>query len=245
MDPAIVFVPGFMQRGDAWAEVARRLAQRYLTRLVDPLTATYEGRVAEILAAAPPGSVGVGYSLGGRLLLHAALREPDRFGALALLGVHAGIEDAGARAARRQADEALAAWIAAAPIDQVVARWEANPVFASQGSELVARQRPGRLAQVPAELAELLRSAGQGALPPVWDRLSELRRPVLLLAGALDAPYAAAAERMAARLPLGVARLVPGVGHAAHLERPDAVIALLALFLEEHGPELVRIEPHA
>lgn len=243
MDPAIVFVPGFMQRGDAWAEVARRLAESYLTRLVDPVTATFDGHVAEILAAAPPGSVGVGYSMGGRLLLHAALRQPDRLSALVLLGAHAGIEDPVARAARRAADEALAAWIAAAPIEQVVARWEANPVFASQAPELVARQRPGRLTQVPAELAGLLRGAGQGALPPVWNRLGELRSPVLMLAGARDTPYAAAAERMAARLPRGVAWLVPGAGHAAHLERPDAVVERLADFLEENGPELLRIQP--
>jgi pimeloyl-ACP methyl ester carboxylesterase len=115
----------------------------------------------------------------------------------------------------------------------VVERWERQPVFATQSPELVAAQRPGRLSHDPAELARLLRTAGQGAMPPVWDRLPELELPVLCMAGALDETYVAAARRMASLLPGGTMRTVPGAGHAPQLEKPDAVAAELRAFLDE------------
>ena len=60
-----------------------------------------------------------------------------------------------------------------------------SPVFASQPERLVSEQRPGRLSHDPGELATLLRSAGQGALEPVWDRLPSIDVPVLAMAKGL------------------------------------------------------------
>ena len=217
--PTLAFVPGFMQRGDAWAAVAERLAERYPSVLLDSADERPE-----------PGTVPVGYSMGGRLVLHAALAEPTRWPGLVLVGVRAGVEDP---VARRAADEALADWVEQHSFEEVVARWEAQPVFATQPAQLVAAQRPGRLAHDPATLARLLRTAGQGAMPPVWDRLPELRVPVLCVAGALDEPYVAAGRRMASLLPWGTLRTIPGAGHAPQLERPDAVAAALRDFLGE------------
>ncbi len=208
-----------MQRGDAWAPVARQLEERYPSILLD--------HAAE---QPPAGNVVAGYSMGGRLALHAALAEPDRWLALILVGVSAGIED---REARRAADEELAAWIETRTIEEVVARWERLPLFATQSHALVEAQRPGRHSHDPKDLARLVRTAGQGAMPPVWDRLPGLEIPVLCLAGALDAPYAAAGRRMASLLPDGEFRTIPGCGHAPHLEAPQAVAAELVRFLDE------------
>ena len=231
---SVIFIPGFMQRGDSWRAVGERVAERYPSTCLDFRTHTLGGRVAEIAAACGPGSVAVGYSMGGRLALLAALGDSSRLAALALVGASAGIEDPDARAARAQADEALAAWMEDHTIGEVVERWEGQPVFASQSPELVAAQRPGRLSHDPGELAGLLRSAGQGAFPPVWARLNSLRCPLLAVAGERDAPYAAAARRMAEVAPRGRARLIPGAGHAAHLEAPEATAAALLELLDEH-----------
>jgi pimeloyl-ACP methyl ester carboxylesterase len=119
-------------------------------------------------------------------------------------------------------------------IEEVVARWEANPVFASQTAELREHQRPGRLSHEPQRLAQLLRSAGQGASPPVWDRLGDLPCPVLLTAGEQDRRYGTAARRMAERIPDARVKLVPDAGHAPQLEAPDGFTALLREFLDEH-----------
>ena len=230
----VVFLPGFMQRGESWGAIARNLGRRYPSFLLDFSSFTYEERLAEVEQAAPGGSVLVGYSMGGRLGLHAALRHPDRYGGLVTVGVSAGIEDPAARATRRLADDRLADWMERSSIEEIVARWEQLPVFAGQPHELVDAQRTGRLAHEPADLARLLRSAGQGVLDPVWGELPELRVPVLILAGELDTVYADAALRMAEVMPRATAHLVPGAGHAAHLESPGGLSAALLPFLDQH-----------
>jgi 2-succinyl-6-hydroxy-2,4-cyclohexadiene-1-carboxylate synthase len=217
--PTLAFVPGFMQCGDAWAAVAERLGERY--------PSVFLGRADEL---APPGSLPIGYSMGGRIALHAALAEPSRWRALVLVGVSAGVDD---HASRREADEELAAWIETHSIKQVVEQWENQPVFATQPPALVEAQREGRLAHEPSDLAALLRRFGQGAMPPVWDRLADLDLPVLCLAGALDEKYVAAGRRMASLLPRAEFRTIEGAGHAAQLEAPDAVAAALRGFLDE------------
>ncbi len=81
------------------------------------------------------------------------------------------------------------------PIEAIVEIWERQPLFADQSDALVDAQRPGRLAQDPAGLAMILRTAGQGTLDPVWHLLRGLDMPVLALAGALDERYAAPCAR--------------------------------------------------
>jgi 2-succinyl-6-hydroxy-2,4-cyclohexadiene-1-carboxylate synthase len=220
--PTVLFVPGFMQRGEPLLGM----------RGLDFATWTFEERIGELLAAVESSSAVVGYSMGGRIALHAALRAPDRFEALVLIGVSAGVDDP---EERRRSDESLAAWIEQHSIEEVVERWEAQPVFATQSEALREQQRPGRLSHEPRDLARLLRSAGQGATPAVWDRLRELRMPVLLIAGERDQKYVAAAHRMAGLLPRARLEVIPGAGHAPHLEQPELVAELLDEYFGDRG----------
>mgnify|MGYP003288263038 CR=1 FL=1 len=149
-----------MQRGDAWRPVAELLPERYPSALLDHREHSFEGRLREI-AAAGEGRVLAGYSLGGRLALRAALREPGRYGGLVTVSTTAGIDEPTAHKARAEADERLAAWIEASPIEDVVSVWERQPLFADQSDALVEEQRPGRLSHDPAGLALLLRTASR------------------------------------------------------------------------------------
>lgn len=228
----VLFVPGFMQRGDAWRPVAELLPERYPSILLDHRQHTLEGRLEEIAEAAQ-GAVLVGYSLGGRLALRAALRAPGRFAGLVTVGATAGIEDSAERSARAEADEKLAGWMERSSIENIVAIWERQPLFADQSDAVVDQQRPGRLGHDPAQLASLLRTAGQGALAPVWTELHRLDLPLLALAGARDERYAAAARRLAELAPRGRAAVVEHAGHAPQLQRPEAVAGLLLEFLDE------------
>ena len=227
----VLFIPGFMQRGDAWRPVAELLPERYPSALLDHGEHSFEGRLAEIADAAGEGSVLVGYSLGGRLALRAVLRDPGRYAGLVTVGATAGIDDPALRSSRAEADDRLAAWMEAAPIEDVVSIWERQPLFADQSEALIEEQRPGRMSHDPGQLAMLLRTAGQGVLEPVWHGLLMLDLPVLAIAGARDEGYVEAAERIADVAPRGRAAIVEDAGHAAHLQRPQRVAELIEEFL--------------
>src|SRR3954447_8813128 len=132
VNPLVAFLPGFAQRGDAWAPVTERVAQKYRSLAIDFASWTFDGRLREIAERVDDGDVVVGYSMGGRLALAAALRRPGKFGAVVLVGTSGGSEDGSARAERRTEDEALADWIEGHTIEEFAERWEAQPVFASQ-----------------------------------------------------------------------------------------------------------------
>jgi 2-succinyl-6-hydroxy-2,4-cyclohexadiene-1-carboxylate synthase len=234
--PSVIFIPGFMQPAEAWSEVAGRVPQRYPSVLLRHAEHERESRIAEIAAAADAvdGDVVLcGYSLGGRLALNAAVRDPGRYAAVVVLGAAAGIDEPAARQARRQADDKLAAWMETQPIEQIVEIWERQPLFADQSERLIEAQRPGRLSQDPRSLALLLRTAGQGTMDPIWGRLQTLDMPILALAGARDERYRRASRRIAAEAPQGYAAVIEHAGHAAHLQRPGEFADALLAFLDE------------
>ena len=230
----VLFIPGFMQRGDAWRPVAELLPERYPSTMLDHSEHSFEGRLREIQESG--AEVLVGYSLGGRLALRAALRSPESFRAVVLVGSTAGIEEGPLRVARADADEKLASWMEAMPMEDIVGLWERQPLFADQSDALVEAQRPGRLSHDPRSLALLLRTAGQGALEPVWHELRSLELPLLAIAGARDDGYTRAAKRIGSTAPNGRAAIVEDAGHAPQLQRPDEVARLVSEFLDAALP---------
>jgi len=158
------------------------------------------------------------------------LEYPERVRRLVLIGATAGIANAAEREQRRQADEALAEQLVGEPLGVFLDRWLAQPLFRSLPADAAYRQ--ARLSNTSAGLASSLRSTGTGTQQPLWDRLHRLDMPVLLIAGVLDVRFTQSATRMAAVIgPNASVALVPGAGHACHLERPDYVGRLVRSFL--------------
>lgn len=176
----------------------------------------------------------LGYSMGGRAALAAAIARPGAFASLVLVGATAGIADPAARAERIAADRALADSIEQGGLERFVDAWMAQPLFASQarlGREALDRARRQRLANRPQGLANSLRAMGAGAQTPVHGRLATLRLPVLLVVGEEDAKFRAIAEALAKSLPGARVATIEGAGHAAHLEAPERVVAVVHEFL--------------
>jgi 2-succinyl-6-hydroxy-2,4-cyclohexadiene-1-carboxylate synthase len=234
----LLLLHGFTQTGRGWDEVARHLAgERYR-----PLAPDLRGHgaagsrrpidiasvVGDVHGLAPGRFALAGYSMGGRIALNVALAHPDRVTKLVLVAATAGIEDPAARAARRERDEELAAWIERHPIADFADRWGAQPLFARQTPEVAAAARADRLDNHPRHLAAALRGIGTGTMTPVWERLGELAMPVAVLAGERDAKFVALARRLADALPDATLTIVPRAGHALALEAPAAVAAAIA-----------------
>jgi 2-succinyl-6-hydroxy-2,4-cyclohexadiene-1-carboxylate synthase len=172
--------------------------------------------VADVGAAAPEPFELVGYSMGGRLALHVALALPDRVQRLVLIGASPGIADPDARSQRREADERLAGEVEQMTIEAFAGRWAQTGVLADQPPVVRAAVHADRLRNTPA------------GLPSLWERLGELTMPVELVVGERDEKFRGIAAEMVAALPGGRVHLVDGAGHAAHLEAPGAVAALIS-----------------
>lgn len=172
----------------------------------------------------------MGYSMGARLALLYALEYAEEVTHLVLESGSVGIEEEGERQARYVADRALAERIRAHDITWFSETWAKLDIFKTQQSlpPKVQQQIQGRrLLNSPHALAFTLEGSGQGTMPYVGHRLSELTIPVCYISGELDTKYTDIGARY-----FGEAhRIVPQVGHNVHVEAPEAYQQILKQFL--------------
>jgi 2-succinyl-6-hydroxy-2,4-cyclohexadiene-1-carboxylate synthase len=235
----LVLLHGFTQGPRSWGAVTSQLTGHDLVPLAlpghagnPPAETTFEEAAAGLAEVGGRG-VWVGYSMGGRLALRVALDRPDLVDGLVLLGANPGLADPDERAARRRVDETLAAGLERQGVERFMEGWLRLALFKRLPPEAAGLEERRR--NTVEGLAAALRRHGTGAQEPVWDRLSQLRMPVLLMAGEHDSHYVSVAFDMAAAIgETAAVSIVPGAGHAAHLERPEAFAVLLERFVARH-----------
>ena len=86
----------------------------------------------------------IGYSMGGRTLLHLAALFPQRISSMIILSASPGIEDAAERSRRAHADDGLADRIESEGLETFVREWMEQPLF-----ETLTLAEPQRAAIVP------------------------------------------------------------------------------------------------
>ena len=225
---------GFTQTAQSWSPVQHLLRARGFDDIkaidlpghgsANDVRADLWGS-ADHLVAAGGRTTYIGYSMGGRVGLHAALAHPDEVERLVLIGATAGIDNADARAQRRTDDELLADRIGTIGVEAFIDEWLQNPLFAGLTPNQALRE--DRLHNTADGLASSLRLAGTGTQAPLWDRLIEISCPVLLLVGQHDQKFRAIAERMATALPNAELRAIDDAGHSVHLEQPERIVDAL------------------
>ena len=236
MAPAVVLLHGFTHTGASWDPVVSALGERYRVLALDirghgsasaRVPVALAGVLDDVASLAPDRFTLVGYSMGGRIALHAALALPGRLERLVLIGASPGIADPAEREARRRDDDQLADELEEMSIEQFARRWAQTPVLAGQPPDVAAAVHADRLRNDPAGLAAALRGLGTGVLPSLWERLGEIRVPVALVVGERDEKFRAIAAQMSSGLREPEVILVPGAGHAVHLEAPEAVASAI------------------
>jgi 2-succinyl-6-hydroxy-2,4-cyclohexadiene-1-carboxylate synthase len=240
--PPVVLLHGFTQTGRLWGPFGDILAADHTVVGVDlPGHAGSDAvradlpTTAELVRATVASAVGdspcdlLGYSLGARVALHVATGTDMAIRRLVVIGATGGIEDPVARQRRREADGAMAdALEASGDVDGFIARWVSGPMFSRLAG---AAQTDERRRNSAAGLASSLRLAGTGTQELLWDRVADLRVPLLALAGTDDPRFAAHALRLIRAAPDGVVSLIPGGGHAVHLAQPGPVGRLVGHWL--------------
>ncbi|HSP35772.1 MAG TPA: alpha/beta fold hydrolase [Thermoanaerobaculia bacterium] len=167
------------------------------------------------------GDILLGYSMGGRLALHALL-DGAKYKRAVIVSAGLGIEEPNERAARREADEKWARRFQSEDWETVLRDWNAQPLFGGH-----VRGAPQDRARVVTQLREY----SVAKLPPLAPRLGEITIPVYWIAGERDTKYVAAAKRAVTLLPDAELWICPGAAHRVPWEKPNAFTSRLRALL--------------
>jgi 2-succinyl-6-hydroxy-2,4-cyclohexadiene-1-carboxylate synthase len=179
-----------------------------------------------------------GYSMGGRLALHFALRSPDRVRRLVLESASPGIVGEAERQQRVAEDDRLAGQIEREGVSRFVEEWMKRPLFASQqelSAERQARAQELRMRNSATGLALSLRGMGTGVQEPLHGALPGLTAPTMILVGEYDDKFRAIGLDMARLIPHVIYCLIPRAGHASSWEQPESCARAVQSFLLEQN----------
>lgn len=168
-----------------------------------------------------------GYSLGGRLALHALLAAPDLWDAAIILSAHPGLACSSERLERCASDKIWAARFRNEPWEGVLAAWDSQKIFThdppNKSRLEVAFDREA--------LAAVFEHWSLGLQDDLRPSLAALDLPILFVTGALDAAYSSLGASLRLRSKTSRCLSLPLAGH--RLLCNNALNKPIAPFIEE------------
>jgi len=157
-----------------------------------------------------------GLSLGGYLSLAFNLRHPERVAALMLFDTGPGFKRGEPREAWNRTAEATAVGYDTRGLDALPNRPEVGRSTHRSAAGLAKAAR-GILVQHDARVIE---------------SLSSIAVPTLVVVGALDTPFLAATDYMAAKVPGATKAVIQDAGHASNIDQTEVFNRIVLEFLE-------------
>ncbi len=191
-----------------------------LWKLSDAALQSLDAAGKEIAEKASPDTVLVGYSLGGRLALHAVAADPQKWRALVLISAHPGLTNNADRLQRLERDRGWASRCRALePID-FLEQWNAQPVLSGSGCGLQTDYDRDAVARA----FDTWSLGRQRDFRPL---LKSLEIPLLWLVGEKDEKFKALAESCRS----DAVKSVGGAGHRLPKEKSEMTSRLITEFL--------------
>ena len=159
----------------------------------------------------------VGYSMGGRLALHSLL-EDGPWDAAVIISANPGLRDTAEASARRASDALWATQALTLGWAEFLQKWGEQPILAGAIRD---EREDKKLMQRRREIARSFVDWSVANQASLWNRLPEVKIPVLLVAGDEDAKFRALAEEAAALNDNFQLALAPNAGHRVPWERGD------------------------
>lgn len=239
----ILFVHGFPLSRAIWQPQIEALAKNY--RVIAPdlrghgessapagvyAMDTFAEDLQALIAERKCGPVIlVGHSMGGYINFAFYRKFPQSVRALVLFCTRAGADSEEGKTGRENLAQRTEREGAAAVAEQMLPKMLA-PATAASRPDLVEHVRKMMLATSVTGLVGSLR--GMAARPSSLELLPQINAPTLIVAGEHDAIIPTAESAALARaIPHAELAMIPGAGHLASLENPDAVMATLHAFL--------------
>lgn len=210
----------------------RANARDILNDAPDPIRG-FDAWTERFLDSLPPGG-GLwlfGYSLGARLALYALRAAPDRWAGATLVSGHPGLTDEGEKQLRREEDETWARRVEQDPWPELLAQWEARPVFSAGlppvrwRSDLFRAWSNDRAAMEDRrrEIAASLRAWSLGRQDNFRPFLGATGIPIHWVTGGCDGKFSGLGKELAATCPALRHTIIPDCGHRVPWENIHAI----------------------
>lgn len=171
----------------------------------------------------------LGYSLGGRLAMHALLDNPTLWSAAIIISANPGLETLDEMSSRRESDTTWANRFLSDPWEEVIASWNNREVFASDKTVFVRHESD----YTRTSLANALRNWSLGRQDNLRSSLKNLSLPMLWIAGENDLLYNSIAKTMIFAHPRSQVWTAPEAGHRVPWECPELFQEKVQEFIEE------------
>jgi pimeloyl-ACP methyl ester carboxylesterase len=186
----------------------------------DPAAYSEAATVADIAAlldeAGAPQAIVGGLSLGGYMSLAFYRAHPERVTALLIIDTGPGFKKDDAREAWNERARATADRFDREGLDVLKSASRERSTVSHRNASGLACAARGMLTQRDAKVIEVL---------------PEIKVPSLVVVGADDAPFLAASDYMAAKIPGAKKAVIPAAGHAVNIDQPQAFIEAVMPFL--------------
>lgn len=239
--PALLLTHGYSSTGEMWAGQIAPLAEHFKVITwdmrghgasdypADQSAYSEEATVADMAAlldaAEAKTAIVGGLSLGGYMSLAFNATHPERVRALLIIDTGPGYKN----------DRAREDWNANA-----IRRAERYEAPDSEGGGLPDPAKVGAEVRLAHHRdATGLARAARGMLTQknarVIESLPSIAVPSVVIVGADDTPFLAASDYMAGKIPGATKVVIPGAGHSANIDQPQAFNAALLRFLAAAG----------
>ena len=169
----------------------------------------------------------LGYSLGGRLALHACLSRPDLWRGAIIVGADPGLESEEEKRLQLDIDLKWAERLKREPLEKLAEEWDAQAVFC--GLENAAPRNFDELDA--AKLGKKFEVFSKGLQENLAPKLAELQKPpILFLSGEKDQKYQGIGEKLSKSTSVVKAQIVADAGHRVPWENPESFCQVLIDF---------------
>lgn len=249
--PVILFIHGFMGRGEDWLDVINSLQHEFNCLIIDlPFhgkTTIKEGRSKLTFGRVGKALISllevlevkkchmVGYSLGGRIALYLALRYPDFFHKVVLESASPGLKSEKEIEERIKQDAQRAQSLKNEKLPDFVQEWYKQPIFANlEKHQKFQELIDSRMKNEPALLLESLNILGTAQQPSLWEELPQLSVPVLLIVGELDNKFKNIAGEMVLKNPNFHPKVIEACSHNVHFQNPLQYTNIIQNFFDKN-----------
>lgn len=167
----------------------------------------------------------VGYSMGGRIALHALLAENAPWDAAVIISAHPGLESEQEKSARRKKDADWSVKCLHGDWEPFLEEWQQQSIL--QGSAISDRT-PLRLRRK--EIARSFLDWSLGTQDNLWPLLPQIKVPLLWLTGEHDQKFTALAARACALMPQASHQIIAAAGHRLPWDQPQAFVQQITKF---------------